>query len=267
MTIDEKYPTKLDRNNMKSTEWVKARTLELYSYLPQTTLEERATYKDIRDEVIRLNYKFFHYVAKNTFVSNTAIDDEDKFQSAILHFCKIWPKYQFASQYRTDLSFAVFFKPRLSEEIQRELTTVKYSIERQLKMEAGKQLNKHWAKVEYDDLKDVDLPAQKLQSLKSIFGCMYWADLEVHELYIQSDADTHLDSFEQLYSDQYDSVIDLLIHEMIEEESLLDDKTLLRIAEVNSIPFETLREARPEAEEELHRRLVEMKDISDGFKH
>ena len=53
--IDAKYPTKLDKNSLSKEEWRKLRTIELYDYLPQTTLEERFKYTDIRDAVIDLN--------------------------------------------------------------------------------------------------------------------------------------------------------------------------------------------------------------------
>ena len=110
MGTESKWPTKLDKDKLSKQEWVKLRTLELYDYLPQTTLEERYTYTDIRDEIIELNYTFFGYVATHTYINNSSISYEDKFQSALLHFCTMWHKFRFAPKYRTDLSFAVFFK-------------------------------------------------------------------------------------------------------------------------------------------------------------
>ena len=59
----------------------------------------------------------------------------------------------------------MFFRPRVSEMIERELNEVKYSIRRSLCMEAGAQLGKHWAKVTYDDLSHVKLPVDKMNSL------------------------------------------------------------------------------------------------------
>ena len=79
-TVDDLYPTKLDKKHLSSGEWIKFRTIELYDFLPQTTLEERDSYRIIRDEVIRLNYKFFGYVAKSTYVASPCIQYEDKFQ-------------------------------------------------------------------------------------------------------------------------------------------------------------------------------------------
>ena len=157
-------PTKLDRKNMKKSDWVKARTQELYDMLPQTTLEERNTYTDIRDEIIELNYSFFGYIAKNQYVTDPMATYEDKLQSAILNFCTMWAKYKFCPEnsggkkYRTDLSFAVFFKPRLSECVRRELNTIKYSLRRQVCMKAAAQLGKHWGQITKEDIPKVKLP-------------------------------------------------------------------------------------------------------------
>lgn len=260
-----KYPTKLDIDNMSDTDWRKERTLELYEFLPQTTLEERFTYTDIRDEIIHLNYTFFGYIASHTYVNNTTVTYEDKFQSAFCHFCEIWHKFKFAKQYRTDLSFSVFFKPRLSEEIQRELTTVRYSFERSIKMEAGKQLGKHWSKVEYDDLKDVKLTGHKMQSLQAIFGCMYWADLETHALFIEAPASSSEDNIDSLYSTNYDSLVDLLVYEMIQRECLLDDKLLSKIADIQDLDLNELKMLRPKAELKLYERLQEAVTIQESF--
>lgn len=260
-----KYPTKLDIDKLTDADWRKERTLELYDLLPQTTLEERFTYTDIRDEIVHLNYTFFGYIASHTYVNNTTATYDDKFQSALCHFCEIWHKFKFAKQYRTDLSFSVFFKPRLSEEIQRELTTVRYSFERSIKMEAGKQLGKHWSKVEYDDLKDLKMPGQKMQSLQAIFGCMYWADLDTHALFIEAPVSSSDDNIKELYSTSYDSIVDLLVHEMIDNECLLDDKMLLKISEIQDISLDELKVARPKAELKLYKKLQESVNLQDAF--
>lgn len=264
MSIDEKYPSTLDKTSMSTMDYIKARTIELYDYLPQTTLEERSKYTDIRDEVIRLNYKFFGYIAVHTFVPNTTVTYEDKFQSAVLHFCEMWAKYRFAKKYRTDLAFTVFFKPRLSECIKRELRMYKASTDRTLRVEAGKQLDKHWTKVTYEDLSKVDMPAAKINSLKAIFNCMNIADLDVHSIFISS-KNSYTEDLENLYSDEYDSILELLIHEMVENESLLKDKDLLKIAEIQDISYETLYDLRPQAEEKLYNYLVDCNEIHNSF--
>lgn len=264
-SYDSKYPTSLDMNSMSDADWRKERTLELYSFLPQTSLEERFKFTDIRDEIVFLNYSFFGYIASHTYVNNTSATYEDKLQSALLHFCEIWHKFKFAKQYRTDLSFSVFFKPRLSEEIQRELTTVRYSFERSIKMEAGKQLGKHWAQVQYEDLGSLKMSGQKLQSLQAIFGCMYWADLDTHALFIKAPVSSNESSVDNLYTTNYDSVVDLLIYEMIDRECLLDDKMLSKISEIQDIPMDELKKARPKAELKLYEKLQESLDVQDAF--
>lgn len=261
------YPSTLNKSDYNSTDWVKARTIELYDFLPQTSLEERFEYTNIRDEVIHLNYKYFGYVASSTYVADPGIGYEDKFQSCLMGFCKMWHKYRFAKKYRTDLSFATFFKPRLSEEIQRELNPVKYSTERSLKMKAAKQLNKHWSKLTYDDLKLINLPENELSSLEAIFGVVYPADLDVHDPYIADEDAVDTEVILQLYSDNYDSVIDLLMHTMVELESLISDKELLKLAEIQGIPYETLKELRPQAELKLKIKLETARDIQDCFSY
>lgn len=261
--MESKYPTKLDRSSLKQDEWVKLRTLELYDYLPQTTLEERATYTDIRDELVELNYKFFGYIASHTFINNSSISYEDKMQSALFHFCEMWHKYKFAAKYRTDLSFAVFFKPRIGECIERELNEVKYSLRRTLCMEAGAQLGKHWGQVKYEDLKHVKLPPDKMQSLQAMFGSMYMADLETHAMFIESG--TQFTDDEQLYSDNYDTVLDMLVHEMVVQEKKLTDADLLKISIVQDITFQDLKNILPLAEEKLYRRLQDAVAIQEDF--
>ena len=261
--MESKWPTKLDKSSMSKANWVKLRTLELYDYLPQTTLEERATYIDIRDEIIELNYTFFGYVASHTFINNSSVCYEDKLQSALLHFCEMWHKYKYAAKYRTDLSFAVFFKPRVAECIERELNEVKYSLRRSLCMEAGAQLGKHWGQVKYEDLKDVNLPTEKMQSLQAMFGSMYWADLETHTLFME--ADKSYTEVDKLYSDNYNSVEDLLIHEMCEQEKLLDDKDLLDLSIMLDVPFDRLKDSMPMALTKLRTFLQDVVAIQEDF--
>ena len=68
--------------------YIKQRTLELYALLPMD-LEERQKQTAIRDEILKLNYKFFGYVAKETYVANA--EYEDKFQTAWRIRAKIAP--------------------------------------------------------------------------------------------------------------------------------------------------------------------------------
>ena len=277
-------PTKLDRSSMNSMEWVKQRTLELYDMLPQANitpnmtkeerqaeidrcLAERNSYQDIRDEVIELNYSFFGYVATHTFINNSSISYEDKFQSALFHFCEMWHWFKFAAKYRTDLSFCVFFKLRIGECIERELNEVKYSLRRDLCMKVGEQLGKHWGQVKYEDLSDprLHLSSENMMSLQAMFGSMYWADLETHALFIEANGFNDTTNIEKLYSDNYDSIEDLIQHEMVEKESKLSDKDLLNLSIMFDIDLTDLKAARSKAEANLYKALRAAVDIEQSF--
>ena len=264
--IDTKYPTKLVKDKLSEAEFRKQRTIELYDYLPQTTLEDRRTFTDIRDAIIEMNYTFFGYIASHKFVNNSFISYEDKFQSALSHFCEMWEKYRFVtSKYRTDVAFGVFFKPRITECMERELDEVKYSLRRTLCIEVGDQIGKHWAKVTYEDLSDprVKLSPEKMASLQAMFGSMYVADLETHAMFIQAE-DHHIDCSD-LYSDDYDSLVDLLIHEMVEQERPLTDKDLINLSQLLDLPLEKLQDSLEEAMSKLHTMLLDRIDIHDTF--
>lgn len=275
--IDEKYPSQLERDSMSSEEYRKRRTIELYDYLPQLPpkdkyteseikkgLDDRFQYVDIRDAIVDLNYTFFGYIATHTFINNSSISYEDKFQSALLHFCEMWHKYRFEAKYRSDLSFAVFFKLRVGECIERELNEVKYSLRRSLCMEVGQQLGKHWGQVTYDDLKHVKLPPDKMQSIQAVFGSMYVADLDTHAMFIESNQEFTDES--ELYSDNYNSLVDMLVHEMLLEERKLEDKDLLALSITLDIPFNRLTSLLPEAEKKLYNILQERLDTIETFK-
>ena len=255
-----------DRPVVKGTEAIKERTQELYAMLPDDE-EERKSRMDIRDELLELNYKFFGYVASHTYVNNTCVSYEDKFQSALLHFCEIWWQYKWKGSdtkrgYRQDLSFAVFFKPRLSEMIERELVEVKYSIRRSLCMEAGEQLGKHWSKVRYEDLSQVTLPKDKMDSLKAIFGSMYIADLDQHTTYIHS-PETVYPAIHRMLTDNYDSIEDLLITEMIETEEKITPRALNKMADIYQLSIEQLEAALPVAEAKLYKLLQDNLDLQE----
>lgn len=263
-------PTQLVRSEMTKSEWIKARTQELYDMLPQTTLEEREAHTDIRDEIIELNYSFFGYVAKNQYVTDPLVTYEDKLQSALTNFCQMWAKYKFAAEYRTDLSFAVFFKPRLSECIRRELNTIKYSLRRSVCMKAAEQLGKHWGQVTKEDIAKVQLSPQEMNILESIFNTQY--DISYEESETHRVKPTAVSSefsvpygIDSIYTEKYDNIEDLIIHEMIECESKLDDAYLLRMSQMYGIPFNELEKARPLGEAKLKRQLEEVIEVKEAF--
>lgn len=237
---------KNDRN------YIKTRTNELYDSLPLEK-EERIKCLSIRDEIIELNYTFFGYVANNTFVENTT--HEDKFQTALLSFMNMWWKYKWAPKYRTDLSFAVFFKPRLSEEIRRHLSTISYTTKRGLCMKAASQLGKSWTALTYEDLANVSLSSEDMTALKSILGASYPADISDAELYIEAQNTNH--SIEDYQTTMYDSIEELLIQEMIEQESMLSDRNLRHLADLYTIDYNILKSKLPKALEILHKRLTD----------
>ena len=256
-------PTKLDRQSMTKNEWVKARTQELYDMLPLTTLEERNSYVDIRDEIIRLNYSFFGYVAKNQHVTDPLVKYEDKLQSVLTNFCEMWAKYKFTPKYRDDLSFAVFFKPRLSECVTREFNIISYSLRRTVCIKAGKQLGKPWTKVTVDDIPYVHLNESDMRILEAVFNAQYTPQYE--DIVSPILANSYMDTIDNLYTEEYDNLEDLIVHEMIEAESTLDDAYLLRMAEMYCIPYEDLKKARPIGEAKLKQQLEEIIEIQNTF--
>ena len=261
-----------DGGKISKNEYIKQRTRELYLSLPQEK-EARKARHDIRDEIIELNYAFFGYVASHTFINNSSIDYEDKFQSALLHFTEIWWWYLWKGDethkgYRQDLSFTVFFKPRIGEMIERELNEVKYSIRRSLCMEVGKQIGKHWGKVTYEDLSDprVKLSPEKMTTLQAIFGTLYTADLEDHILYMEAPHDVDTDGIlGPLVFDNYSDLRELLIQEMIRLEHKITEKDLRDMSNVYGIDIDELKENVEAAEIELRRRLLERIDLQDNF--
>lgn len=234
----------------KKSEEVKQKTQELYDSLPHDK-EKRIACTDIRDKIIELNYTFFGYVAKSTYVDNTTY--EDKFQTALCSFLNMWWKYKWTPKYRDDLSFAVFFKPRISEEIRRYLSPVGYSTRRTLCMKTASQLNKPWSSVSYEDLEKVDLPAKDMIALKSILGIPYPADLSEYELFLEAPEHKHTVDYYQ--TDNYDSIEELLIQEMIETESTISDDKLRELSELYTIDYIELKTALPHAMEVLYKRL------------
>lgn len=246
-----------------SKAYIKQETLRLYNTLPQDP-NERQQRLDIRDQIIELNYSFFGYVASHTFVDNVSTTYEDKMQSALMHFLECWWWFQYAEKYRTDLSFAVFFKPRLSEMVRRELNEVKYTVRRNICMEAGAKLNKHWTKVNYNDIEDLDLPYETLASLKAMFGTTYWADLDGYETYVDGTIQANNSPFD-IPTDKYNTIEGLLIHEMIMNESKLTDKQLHSMADMYSLNYTDLLHAVPRAERDLYMQLQDRLDILSIF--
>ena len=256
-------------NTQSQQSLIKQQTSDLYDTLSQE-LSVRVTQIDVRDKVIKLNYKFFGYVASHTFINNSYISYEDKFQSAVMHFCECWWKWKWQGDeshrgYRSDLSFSVFFKPRIGEMIERELNEVKYSIRRTLCMKVGDQLGKHWAQVTYKDLSDprISISPSEMTTLKATFGSLYNADLETHGMYISDNS--AISSFVDEDNTKFETIEELLVKEMIESEQKLSESKLRYISEVYSIDINVLKSKLPAAESMLYAKLKTQIMLNETF--
>ena len=97
----------------------------------------------------------------------------------------------------------------------REFDNVRWTLRRSLCMKAGEQLGKYWSEVTYEDVAKVSLPPEQMESLRAIFCTMNNAD--INDISIYKPASTIVeDKIEELYNDEYDSVEELIIHEMLE---------------------------------------------------
>lgn len=257
-------------------ELVKAKTIELYDKLPMTSLEDRKACTDIRDEIIELNYSYFVYLAKKLYVDNPSVTFDDKLQTILSNFCILWPEWRFPKinkygQYRDykNLSFAVFFKPRLFETSRRELNVIKYSLRRSLCSKAASMLNKEkWADVTKEDIAKLDLPQNELDILERIFNSRYTKDIDKPEAgTVIKTTQLAVDTVEELYTENYDSVVDLIVHEMIEQESKLSDSHLLKMSNLYTIPYNELLEARPLGEAKLKQKLEEAISLQSVFEY
>lgn len=244
------------------TEWIKRYTNILYDQLPQTTLEERGQFIEIRDKIIELNYNFFGYVVSHKFLNNSYISYEDKVQACIARFCECWTWYRFEKKYRTDISFTVFYKPRLGEMLERDFNEVQYSLRRTLMMEVGDQIGKHWAKVTYDDLADprVNISPQHKVSLMAIFGSLYPTSEDDISPYLQAPDEIAKEhgALDDL-TDEYNDIVSLLIREMVDKEKRLTNKDLKKLAEILDLSQAQLKEKLPIAEKQLYGMLKNYK--------
>ena len=92
---------------------------------------------------------------------------------------------------------------------------------------------------------------------------MYWADLDTHAMFIA--ASSKIPSVLDTLNDRYDSLEDLLIHEMIDVERRLTDADLVQMGDLYCISVEDLRRALPRAEDMLYRQLKDHQQIAETF--
>lgn len=244
-------------------QYIKTRTLELYDSLPQD-YDERIKHLEVRDECIELNMPLWKYIAKNKFVNNHYIEMEDKIQSVIMYYCQSWWWFRWEGHYRTDLGFATFYIPRISEMIGREFDEVKYSVRRRLCMEVAQQLGIKWSEVKYEDLDRVNLPSKKEQALRAAFGTLYPCSLDEYAgLYNYSEDNIEFD----LTDDKYESydIKELIIQELLYRERPLSKSDLSRMSELYGVDYYELIGNYTSAYEELRTRLHDLQTIRDEF--
>ena len=150
--------------------------------------------------------------------------------------------------------------------MERDFDEVKYSVRRTLCMEAGKQLGKHWGQVKYDDLQNLTLPPDKMKALQAMFGSMYPADLGDYETFLNSKpSKVSIDNYIASVGDNYNTLEDMLIHEMVERESKLSDKDLRKMSQLYSIDYNLLVRKRTKAEKMLYDQIQNNLSINDQF--
>ena len=88
---------------------------------------------------------------------------------------------------------------------------------------------------------------------------MYWADLAEHELYIPAPVERESEFADP--TDNYDTVEELLIHEMVIEERKLTDADLLKLADMHGLDYYELKRILPECEATLYKRLKDSLDL------
>ena len=252
----------------QNSEYIKKRTLELYNMLPQNK-DDRIQCLDIRDKIIELNYNFFIYLANSTYVKSDIVESEDKLQTCLYHFCKLWWLYLWdgtgdssRNHFRTDISFTTFFKPRISCAIRNDLTDISYTTRRTALLKIGKELGKKWTEVTLEDLSKVsNIGTIDMQIARMVLDPNCRSSFEYESLFI---GDSFSTTTPEIPNDEYyDSIEEMLIHETIEKEDKLTSKELKYLAEILNLDYKELKDAYPKALETLTERLKQ--SIQDQY--
>ena len=122
-------------------------------------------------------------------------------------------------------------------------------------MKAAQQLGKAWNEITYEDLSKVTLPADQMLALKSILGANIPVNMSDAELFLHSNRPVQ--GIEKYQTDEYDTIEELLIQEMIETESQLTERDLKKLSKLYDIPYVELMNAYPKALIVLHKRLCD----------
>ena len=244
---------------------IKARTNELYDSLPLEE-EARKSCTDVRNEVVRLNYEFFKFVASRTFPVGKHFDFDDKVQSGILYFCNnIWHQYRWEGHTRMDLCFSTYFYPRVSKGLYQDLSEVKYTPKRTVTSKIAKQLGKPWSEVRKEDLANpaLNISPSDRKFAETLFELPNMKSLDDVSVYI-SDSTSSISISDQI-TYEYDSIEELLVQEMIRLEKKLSNAHLQRLSEMLCLDIDELILARPVAESILLERLRESQFLNDTF--
>ena len=135
-------------------------------------------------------------------------------------------------------------------------------------MKAAAQVNKPWGKLTKEDLKNIQLPPNEMKILEAIFNSKYSLDIDSPDNKgATSESGYLVDIVDDIYTEEYDDLEDLIVHEMIEAEMRLDDDYLHQMSELYCIPFEELKAARPLGEAKLQKQLEDALFISDTFEY
>ena len=99
-----------------------------------------------------------------------------------------------------------------------------------------------------------------------MFGSMYPADLGDYETFLNSKpSKVSIDNYIASVGDNYNTLEDMLIHEMVERESKLSDKDLRKMSQLYSIDYNLLVRKRTKAEKMLYDQIQNNLSINDQF--
>jgi hypothetical protein len=95
-------------------------------------------------------------------------------------------------------------------------------------------------------------------ALKAVLGAHKPVDMSECEIYLYNDhPETNIEKYR---TDKYNSIEELIIQEMIENESQLSDKHIKKMSNIYGISYAELKAAYPKALQILHKRLTDNLD-------
>ena len=103
-----------------------------------------------------------------------------------------------------------------------------------------------------------------MDSLKAIFGTLYIADLDKHEPFLTSE-DIPSIELTSLSSDNYDTIEELLMREMIDREHKLTDSDIFKICDMYGLDNKTVKSKLKTAETMLYNRLHTSMNVRETF--